>query len=182
MRSDTIIKKRKVKEDSIYESEIIGKFVNFLMKNGEKKKAEKIIYLVLEKVEKELEINKENLVSFFSTILEKITCNYELRKMKFGGATYQVPIETLERRKQGIAMRLLVKQSKILSRNNFSQNKKTRSGTKMHLAMFKEIKNIHENMGGSLKHKEQLLKTVQANKAYMSLFNRRRKRNKNKSH
>ena len=76
--------------DSKYGSLILSKFINFLMYDGKKTTAEKIIYLALDRIKTK---TKEDPIKIFNEAVNNIRPNLEVRSRRVGGATYQVPVE-----------------------------------------------------------------------------------------
>ncbi len=83
-------RKRKISPDSRYDSVLLMRFINVIMKYGKKSVAEKIVYNALSSAEKEV---NERGVSIFETAVENVTPSVEVRSRRIGGATYQVPVE-----------------------------------------------------------------------------------------
>ena len=80
-----------------YSSNILAKFINFVMYDGKKTTAEKIIYGALEKIK---EKTKEDPIKVFNDAINNIRPNLEVRSRRVGGATYQVPVEVKTKRSQ----------------------------------------------------------------------------------
>ena len=76
--------------DAKYQSLILAKFINFIMYDGKKTAAEKIIYKALDKIK---EKTKEDPIKIFNDAINNIRPNLEVRSRRVGGATYQVPVE-----------------------------------------------------------------------------------------
>ena len=69
--------------DSRYGSLILAKFINFLMYEGKKSTAEKIIYTTLDRIK---EKTKEDPIKVFNDAINNIRPNLEVRSRRVGGA------------------------------------------------------------------------------------------------
>ncbi|AGI48894.1 30S ribosomal protein S7 (mitochondrion) [Nannochloropsis oceanica] len=81
------------------------KFVNHLMINGKKEKAEKIFLESLNYIYKKEK--KEGMATFFRA-LENSKPLVEVRSVRRGGATYQVPVPLQEKRSLSLGMKWLI--------------------------------------------------------------------------
>ena len=102
--------------DPKYKSLILGKFINFVMYDGKKTAAEKIIYNALDKIK---EKTKEDPIKIFNDAVNNIRPNLEVRSRRVGGATYQVPVEVKTKRSQTLALRWLLEATRK-RKNNLS--------------------------------------------------------------
>ncbi len=84
---------------------VINKLVNCVMLKGKKSVAAKLVRNALEYIESEMG------VSAFKTLCEavdNVTPYMEVRALKVGGVSYQVPIDVTADRRLGLAIRWLV--------------------------------------------------------------------------
>ena len=95
--------------DAKFGSVVLAKFINFLMYDGKKTKAEKIIYTALDKIK---EKTKEDPIKVFNDAVNNIRPNLEVRSRRVGGATYQVPVEVKTKRSQTLALRWILEASR----------------------------------------------------------------------
>jgi small subunit ribosomal protein S7 len=130
---------------------LLQKFINKLMVKGKKTKVETIIYRALADVEKK--INKPAL-EVFEKALANITPLLQIKARRVGGATYQVPIEISKVRGQAQAMQWL----RDVCRE--------RPGKSMKERLSAELIDAFNGGGGSMKKKEDLHKTAEANRAF----------------
>ena len=105
--------------DAKYGSLVLAKFINFVMYDGRKDTAEKIIYSTLNKIK---EKTKNDPIKIFNEAIENIRPNLEVRSRRVGGATYQVPVEVRTKRSQTLALRWLLEASR--KRKNKSMSEK----------------------------------------------------------
>lgn len=148
-------KKRILTPDSKYNSQLVTRFVNSLMKEGKKNLAYKIFYDALDIVEKKME-GKTDLspLDIWKQALENITPAVEVKSRRVGGATFQVPSEIRPARKLAIGVRNMIA---------FSRAKK---GKPMHVKLAEEIVSAFNKEGASFKKKEDIHRMAEANKAF----------------
>ena len=145
------IAKRDVLPDPIYNSKIVTKLINNIMLDGKKTVAQKIVYDAFEIV-KEKE-NKDAL-EVFETALSNIKPVLEVKARRVGGATYQVPIEIREERRQTLGLRWLV---------TYARNRHEKT---MAEKLAGEIIDAVNGNGGAFKKKEDTHRMAEANKAF----------------
>ena len=145
------IAKRDVLPDPIYNSKIVTKLINNIMLDGKKTVAQKIVYDAFDIV-KEKE-NKDAL-EVFETALNNITPVLEVKARRVGGATYQVPIEIREERRQTLGLRWLV---------TYARNRHEKT---MAEKLAGEIIDAVNQTGGAYKKKEETHRMAEANKAF----------------
>lgn len=143
--------KREVLPDPIYNSVKVTKLVNQIMLDGKKSTAEKAVYgafdIIAEKTGKDaLEVYEEALKNVMPVL--------EVKARRVGGANYQVPIEVRAERRQTLGIRWIV---------TFTRKRGERT---MELKLANELMDAANNMGGSVKKKEDTHKMAEANKAF----------------
>jgi len=145
------VNKRKVAGDPKYGNLTAAKFINSLMLDGKKSKAEKIFYdafdIVAEKTGKDP-------MEVFSAAMENVKPGIEVRPRRVGGATYQVPMEVNAFRKQSLAIRWIL--NAIRARDGKSMKEKLAS----------EILDASEGRGAAIKRREDTHKMADANRAF----------------
>ena len=94
--------------DARHGSLILSKFINFIMLDGKKTTAEKIVYDALDLIK---EKTKEDPIKIFNNAISNVRPNLEVRSRRVGGATYQVPVEVKTKRAQTLALRWLLEAS-----------------------------------------------------------------------
>ena len=97
--------KRTIYPDAKYGSLILSKFINFIMYNGNKTAAEKIVYTVLQQIKDKSKVDP---IKTFNDAINNIRPNLEVRSRRVGGATYQVPVEVKIKRSHTLALRWLL--------------------------------------------------------------------------
>ena len=145
------IAKRKPAPDPVYDSILLQKFINKMMRRGKKSKAETIVYKALAEAEKKL--NKKAM-EIFDQVLSNITPALEVKARRVGGATYQVPVEVSKERGQSMAMAWLCEASQ------------GRGGKSMIANLTAELTEAYNGQGAACQMKGDLHKTAEANKAF----------------
>ena len=137
--------------DAKYGSLVLAKFINFVMYDGRKASAEKIIYSTLDKIK---EKTKEDPIKVFNDAIGNIRPNLEVRSRRVGGATYQVPVEVRTNRSQTLALRWLLDATR--KRKNKTMSEK----------LFNEIMDASQRKGAAIKKREDTHKMAESNKAF----------------
>ena len=137
--------------DAKYGSLVLAKFINFIMYDGRKDTAEKIIYSTLSKIK---EKTKNDPIKIFNEAIENIRPNLEVRSRRVGGATYQVPVEVRTKRSQTLALRWLLEATR--KRKNKTMSDK----------LFNELMDASQRRGSAMKKREDTHKMAESNKAF----------------
>ena len=137
--------------DPKYGSLILSRFINFVMYDGKKTTAEKIIYTALEQIKNK---SKEDPIKIFDEAIANIRPNLEVRSRRVGGATYQVPQEVKSKRSQTLALRWLLEATR--KRKNKSMSDK----------LFNELMDASQKKGSAIKKREDTHKMAESNKAF----------------
>jgi small subunit ribosomal protein S7 len=143
--------KREIVGDPKYGDVIVSKFINTLMTRGKKSVAEKIFYDTLEVIEKK---TKEDPLLIFRKALDNVKPQVEVKSRRVGGATYQVPVEVRSERRNSLAMRWII------------NNSRTRSEKSMVQKLSAEVIDAFNNRGTSIKKKEDTHRMAEANRAF----------------
>jgi len=119
---------------------LVRKFINHLMKDGKKNKAEKIFFSSLASLRE-----KENKNPFFVFLLAlKNSLPYvEVRSIRRGGATYQIPVPLYEHRALSLAMKWILQCAR-------------KKGKSMSVSLSQSILEASKNQGDSVKKREAL--------------------------
>ena len=143
--------KRDVLPDPIFNSKVVTKLINQIMKDGKKGTAESILKKAFAIIE---EKTKKDPMEVFNDALENIKPALEVKARRVGGSNVQVPIEIKETRSQTLALRWLV---------NYAKN---RNGKGMAINLANEIMDAANGVGGAVKKREDTHKMAEANKAF----------------
>ena len=144
--------KRQILPDPVYKDLIIAKFINNMMYSGNKSVAEKIFYGALEKIEAKDKGKKGN--EIFRQAIDNVKPVLEIKARRIGGSNVQVPIEIRQERKEALAIRWII------------ANSRKRGGKTMMDKLADELLAASRNEGASIKKKEDMHKMAEANKAF----------------
>lgn len=137
--------------DTKYNSVSVTKFICRMMIQGKKSVCTSIMYNALETMQQKAGVPA---LDVFTRALENAKPLVEVKSRRVGGATYQVPIEIRDSRREALAMRWLI----TASRN--------RNGKAMGDKLADELLDAYNNTGTAIKKKEDMHKMAEANKAF----------------
>jgi len=143
--------KRDVLPDPIYNSIAVTKFINGMMWQGKKSIAEKIFYGAMEKIAQK---TGEEPLKVFKKALDTVAPTLEVKSRRIGGATYQVPLEVSRDRRNTLAIRWIV------------SNSRGRSEKTMEDRLVGELLDSTNGRGGAVKKKDDVHRMAEANKAF----------------
>ena len=143
--------KRTFHPDPRYGSLLLAKFINFVMYDGKKTSAEKIIYSAFDQIK---EKSKEDPIKIFDEAIKNVRPNLEVRSRRVGGATYQVPVDVKVKRSQTLALRWLLEATR------------KRKNKTMSFKLCDEIMDAYQKKGSAIKKREDTHKMAESNKAF----------------
>lgn len=146
-----IIKKRFPTPDSVYNNSLVSIFVVRLLKHGKKTLAHNIVCDALNIIAYRL---VEDPIEIFEKAIKNVTPLVEVKARRFGGATYQVPVEVTSYRGTNLAIRWIVKASR------------NRPGKTIALKLANELIDASKNSGNAIRKKQETHKQAEANKAF----------------
>ncbi len=149
------VPRREISPDTKYNSVIVHKLINKVMKDGKKSVAEYIVYTALENVAQKLNMTP---VEVLEKALENVKPVWEVRPRRVGGATYQVPVEVEEHRRESLGIKWLVDAARERARHRGSYNMEERLAA--------ELMDAIENKGAAVKKKEDTHRMAEANKVF----------------
>lgn len=121
------------------------------MLDGKKETCQKIIYQAMDNLK--AKTDKDPLEVLLKA-LENVKPQVEVKSRRVGGATYQVPIEIRESRREALAMRWIIEAAR------------KRSGHGMAETLSAELLDAYNNTGTAFKKREDVHKMAEANKAF----------------
>jgi len=142
---------RVILPDPVHGSELLQRFINRLMLDGKKSKAEHIVYTALDQAAEKVGATQ---IEVFEKALANIMPSVEVRPRRVGGQTYQVPMDVRPGRRRTLALRWLV------------GNSRKRPGKSMIEKLAGEFVDAYNNTGSSVKKKEDTHRMADANKAF----------------
>ena len=138
--------------DSKFDSPVVGRLINRIMKDGKRSISERIVYAAIDRANEGTDTVDP--LEILTRAIENAKPRVEVKSRRVGGATYQVPLEVDAGRSESLGMRWII---------NFARAKK---GTPMHLALANEIKDVANNTGNSVRKRDDVHKMAQANRAF----------------
>ena len=145
------VPKRQILPDPRFNSKVLARFINKVMLAGKKSTAERITYSALDIIAEKM---GRDAMDVFTQAMTNAMPLVEVRPRRVGGATYQVPMEVRPDRRQAMAMRWLI------------QFARKRPGHSMEEKLAGELMDAANNVGASVKKREDTHKMADANKAF----------------
>ena len=142
---------REIVADPVYGSTVVTKVINQVMLDGKRSIAQTVVYDAMKLAGEKLGADA---LDVFNKALENLKPVLEVKSRRVGGSTYQVPMEIRPERRQTLAIRWLV------------INTRKRSEREMAARLAAELMDAYNNTGGSVKKKEDTHRMAEANKAF----------------
>ena len=143
--------KREVLPDPKFGDMVVSKFMNSIMYAGKKSVAETIVYGAFEMIEGK---TKQSPLTVFQQALDNVMPTIEVRSRRVGGATYQVPVEVRNERRQALGIRWIISAAR-------ERNEKT-----MTERLSAELLDASNNRGNAVKKREDTHRMAEANRAF----------------
>ena len=143
--------KREIIPDPKYGDLVVTKFMNSLMFEGKKSAAETIVYGALGRIEQKA---KRDGLELFHEALNNVKPAIEVRSRRVGGATYQVPVEVRNERRQALAIRWIITAARARNENTMEER------------LSGELLDAANNRGTAVKKREDTHKMAEANRAF----------------
>jgi small subunit ribosomal protein S7 len=143
--------KREIIPDPKYGDLVVTKFMNSLMEQGKKSVAEHIVYGALGRIEQKA---KRDGLELFHEALNNVKPAIEVRSRRVGGATYQVPVEVRNDRRQALAIRWIITAARGRNENTMEER------------LSGELLDAANNRGTAVKKREDTHKMAEANRAF----------------
>jgi small subunit ribosomal protein S7 len=146
------IPKRELAADPLYNSTLVSKFINTVMRGGKRSTAERILY-------KSFDIIKERTgddpLKVFKKALDNVKPSLEVKSRRVGGSNYQVPVEVNPNRRLSLSIRWLV-----------TYARQRGDGKTMQEKFANELLDASNLRGGAVKKREDTHRMAEANKAF----------------
>ena len=143
--------KREAKQDFKFNSKLVERFINSIMKEGKKSTAQKVVYKAFDIIE---ERTGQQGIDVFEKAIENVRPQLAVKPRRVGGATYQVPMEVPDNRQVALAIRWLI------------QFANARGDHGMSIKLANELIAASENEGGAIKKKVDTHRMAKANRAF----------------
>jgi len=148
-RSRTV--NRETPPDARYQSVLVSKIINRIMKDGKKSTAEGIVWGALAAIEQQ---ESKPAIQLLEQAIRNATPQLEVKPRRVGGATYQVPVEVPQARGLALAMRWIIASSKA------------RSGKSMTEKLAGELSDAIKAQGATIKKRDDTHRMAEANRAF----------------
>lgn len=154
------VEKRKIASDPIFQSPLVAKLINKIMRSGKKSVAQTIVYESL----KHIKESGKDPIGTFEKAIESIMPKMEVRPRRVGGASYMVPMEVRGARRQSLALNWLIAAARnrtLPEAGNRPKNKPV-----MIVKLTQEILDAASGAGGAVTKKAEMQRMADANKAF----------------
>jgi len=145
------VPRREIVPDPKFNSRLVTRFINGIMRRGKKSVAESIMYGALDLVESRA---KEDPLKVFEAAVDNVMPVVEVKSRRVGGSTYQVPVEIRHERRVALGIRWLI------------QYAKARNEQGMIPKLAGELLDAANRRGAAVKKKEDTHRMAEANRAF----------------
>ena len=146
-----LVPKRDVLPDPVYNSKLVTKLINYIMEDGKKGVAQKIVYDAFDIVK---EKTGKNPAEAFEEAMEAVMPVLEIKSRRVGGANYQVPMEVRPERRQTLGLRWITTYSRARGEKTMKER------------LAGEILDALNGAGGAVKKRVDVHKMAEAHKAF----------------
>lgn len=143
--------KRIIQPDHKFQDVIVAKLINYVMKNGKKTVAERVVYDAFDIIS---EKTKQSPLEVFETAMKNVTPSIEVKSRRVGGANYQIPIPVRGERRVTLALRWILTAVR------------SKSGKRVAERLAAEIIAASNNEGDAIKKKADVQRMAEANRAF----------------
>jgi small subunit ribosomal protein S7 len=151
MSRRTVIQKRPIPPDPVYNSRLVTMMVRRIMRSGKKSLATRIVYDAFKTIEQR---TGSDPIEVFEQAVKNATPLVEVKARRVGGATYQVPVEVRSDRGTALALRWLI------------QFARQRTGKSMASKLANELMDAANQTGSAIRKREETHRMAEANKAF----------------
>lgn len=143
---------RFLKPDVKYQSLLVSKLINAVMRKGKKSTAEAIVYGAFDILKER--VKDVEPIDVFAKALDNVKPEIEVRSKRVGGATYQVPVPVGPKRQQALAFRWIL------------EGARAGKGKPMAQRLANELAAAYNKEGHAITARENVHKMAEANKAF----------------
>jgi small subunit ribosomal protein S7 len=143
--------RRDITPDVKFNSVQVQRFINYVMKNGKKSVASRLVYDAIDLIEERM---KREGIEVFEEAIKKVAPIMEVRPRRVGGATYQVPMEVPPHRQFALATRWILASARSRSGQTFSEK------------LAAELMDAVNETGAAIKKREEAHRMAEANRAF----------------
>jgi small subunit ribosomal protein S7 len=146
-----VVAKREILPDPVYNSQLVTRFINSILRQGKRTTAEGIFYGALDIIQTRAQ---DDPLKTFKRAMENVKPQVEVKSRRVGGSTYQVPIEVPPGRQLSLSIRWLIDFAKARGEKSMCEK------------LAGEFLDAANNRGGAIKKKEDTHRMAEANKAF----------------
>lgn len=143
--------RRRIANDPKFNSPLVSKFVNYVMVDGKKRTAERVVYDAFALIE---EKTKKPAIEIFDEAVKNISPTLEVKSKRVGGANYQVPLQVRAERRVQLAFRWVLAAARA------------KKGKPMAERLAEELMLAAQNEGEAIKKKQDVQRMAEANRAF----------------
>jgi small subunit ribosomal protein S7 len=146
-----VVAKREILPDPVYNSQLVTRFINCILKKGKKSTAEGIFYGALDLIQQR---SQDDPVKVFKRAVDNVKPQLEVKSRRVGGSTYQVPVEVPPNRQLSLSFRWLIDHARARAEKSMTDK------------LAGEFMDAANNRGGAIKKKDDTHRMAEANKAF----------------
>ena len=152
--------KRKLTPDIRYSSGLVAKLINYLMQDGKKSVAQKVVYGCFDELDARIKsgkINKEEFadaIAVFDQAVKNVIPQMEVRSRRIGGGNYQIPYPVRGDRRYFLALHWLITAAD------------TKKGKPMGIKLADELQAATINEGDAIRKKTDVHRMAESNRAF----------------
>jgi small subunit ribosomal protein S7 len=146
-----VVAKREILPDPVYNSQLVTRFINCILKKGKKSTAEGIFYGALDLIQQR---SQDDPVKVFKRAVDNVKPQLEVKSRRVGGSTYQVPVEVPPNRQLSLSFRWIIDHARARSEKSMTDK------------LAGEFMDAANNRGGAIKKKDDTHRMAEANKAF----------------
>ena len=144
--------KRNIQPDRVYNSKVVEQFINYIMLDGKKATARKVVYEAMDIIKEVAKVKDP--MEVFNGAIKNAGPIMEVKSRRIGGANYQVPVQVKENRRLALSMRWLIEAAR------------SKKGTSMSKRLADELMSANKKEGEVIKKRENVHRMAEANKAF----------------
>ncbi len=145
--------KREIEADVVYKNKLVAKFINYLMRDGKKTVAQKVLYRSFDLLSQK----NQDPISVFERAILNVGPRQEVKPKRVGGASYQIPMEVRGERKQSLAIRWIVDAARKRLNKDYRVFEEKLAA---------ELMDASQEQGEAIKKRDTVLRMAQANRAF----------------
>ncbi len=149
-------KKRVVAPDPVYGSQVVAKLINYIMRDGKKSVAQRIVYKTFDNIK----AKKLDPLEILEKAIENTAPSMEVRPRRLGGASYLVPIPVRPERRIFLSLNWIIKAA---------QSRSSKQYKNFIEKLTAELLAAAEGEGGAVERRREVEKLAEANKAFAHL-------------